>query len=173
MGPRSEHAEKGSGRERDRDGRDVPLGTKTDEWIFLFSGANRRNKAGLNDYDKGLVRILKRRHKFFSRIPPALLEEEQKISVEATVAWREARKKSDFQAFRPYLEKIVALKIEEAEKLGYEKHPYNALLDQYDEGLTVDDMDAMFSQTHSRPKENSRKGALRGEIYFPQSACGN
>ena len=103
-------------------------------------------KLGLNDYDKGLVRILKRRHKFFSRIPPALLEEDQKISVEATVAWREARKKSNFQEFRPYLEKIVALKIEEAEKLEYEKHPYNALLDLFDEGLTVDDMDAMFSR---------------------------
>jgi carboxypeptidase Taq len=83
---------------------------------------------------------------FFTKIPPSLLEEEQKISVEATVAWRDARKKSDFQAFKPYLERIVALKIEEAQKLGYEKHPYNALLDLYDEGLTVDDMDAMFAK---------------------------
>ncbi len=99
-----------------------------------------------NDYEKGVVRILRRRQKFFTRIPPSLLEAEQKIAAEAAIVWRDARKKSDFRAFKPYLEKSIELKREEADKLGYEKHPYNALLDQYEEGLTVDDVDEMFSR---------------------------
>ena len=124
-------------------------------------------KGNFNDYEKGLVRVLKRRYKFFSRIPPSLLEEEQKISVEGTVAWRSARKKSDYSAFKPYLEKIVALKVQEAEKLGYEKHPYNALLDQYDEDLTVDDMDAMFSRLIPALKKILEKVRSEGKFTSP------
>ena len=103
-------------------------------------------KQDLNDYERGVVRILNRKKKFYTKIPPALLEEESKVVAEASVVWREARKKSDFKAFKPYLEKNIELKRQEAEKLGYERHPYNALLDQYEEGLTVDDVDRMFSK---------------------------
>ncbi|HUO42228.1 MAG TPA: carboxypeptidase M32, partial [Methylomirabilota bacterium] len=41
-------------------------------------------------------------------------------------------------------EKIVELKRKEAEKLGYEGHPYNALMDLYEEGLTTLDVDRIF-----------------------------
>ncbi|MDA4112115.1 MAG: carboxypeptidase M32, partial [Thaumarchaeota archaeon] len=114
--------------------------------LYPFLEHADKAQGDLNDCEKGVIRVLKRKHKFYTKIPPSLLEAEQKISVESTVAWRAAREKSDFRAFKPYLEKTVAMKIEEAEKLGYEKHPYNALLDLYDEGLTVDDMDSLFSR---------------------------
>ncbi len=68
------------------------------------------------------------------------------------MVWREARKRSDFKAFKPHLEKNIELKREEAETLGYEGHPYNALLDHYEEGLTVDDVDRMFSKLISALK---------------------
>ncbi|MGI0079611.1 MAG: carboxypeptidase M32 [Nitrososphaerales archaeon] len=100
----------------------------------------------LNDYERGVLRVLEYLRKFYTRIPSSLLEEEQRVSVEATVVWREARKKSDFRAFLPHLEKIIGIKLQEADKLGYEKHPYDALLDLYEEGVTVEDMDAMFSR---------------------------
>jgi carboxypeptidase Taq len=106
----------------------------------------------LNDYERGVVRILNRKKKFYTKIPPALLEEENKVAAEASVVWREARKRSDFKAFKPHLEKNIELKREEAETLGYEGHPYNALLDQYEEGLTVDDVDRMFSKLISALK---------------------
>jgi len=112
-----------------------PMLEKTDE-----------KQGEFNDYEKGVVRVLRRRQKFFTKIPPWLLEAEQKIAAEGAIVWRDARKKSDFQTFKPYLEKNVELKKDEAEKLGYEKHPYNALLDQYEEGLTVEDVDEMFSK---------------------------
>lgn len=100
----------------------------------------------LNDAERGVLRGLEYLRKFYTRIPPSLLEEEQREGVKATVVWREARKKSDFKSFQPHLEKMIAIKLQEADKLGYEKHPYNALLDLYEEGVTVEDMDAMFSR---------------------------
>ncbi|MDH2901770.1 MAG: carboxypeptidase M32 [archaeon] len=100
----------------------------------------------LNDQERGVVRILEYLKKFYTKIPPSLLEEEKRVAVRATVAWRESRKKSDFKSFQPHLEKIIDLKLQEAEKLGYEKHPYNALLDLYEEQVTVEDMDRMYSR---------------------------
>jgi len=111
----------------------------------ILEEASARSK-DLNDEERGVVRILERMKKYYTRIPPELLEEEQRLAVEATIVWREARKKSDFNQFKPYLERILALKIKEAEKLGYENHPYNAMLDLGEEGFTVEDMDSMFSR---------------------------
>lgn len=110
----------------------------------LISEAEK--ETGLNAAELGVVRNLKRDLNYFEKVPPRLIEDIQRISTEATVVWRSARKNSDFSAFRPHLEKIVALKREEAEKLGYEKHPYDALLDQFEEGLTVEDTDRVFSK---------------------------
>ncbi len=99
----------------------------------------------LNDSEKGVLRVLRRDLHYFTMVPPRLIEELQKVTTEATVVWRDARKKSSFSIFKPYLEKIVDLKRQEADKLGYERHPYNALADMYEEGITIDDLDRIFS----------------------------
>ncbi|MBU6153997.1 MAG: carboxypeptidase M32 [Bdellovibrionales bacterium] len=61
-------------------------------------------------------------------------------------AWSEARVKRDFKIFEPLLSKIVELKRKEAEFLGYEEHPYNALVEDYEPGLRVAKIDAVFDQ---------------------------
>ncbi len=61
------------------------------------------------------------------------------------MVWREARRESNFEKFKPYLSKIVELERVIADKLGYEGHPYNALLDLYEEGFTVNDADNVFN----------------------------
>ena len=89
------------------------------------------------------------------KVPPKLLEDIVRTATEGTVVWREARQKWDFSLFQPYLEKMVGLKREEAEKLGYTGHPYNALMDRYEEGLTTNDVDRVFS-----PMASALKGIL-------------
>jgi len=101
---------------------------------------------GLNDHEKGVVRVLKRSLDYFTKIPPELVDRMERTTTEATVVWRKARKNSDFKLFAPHLAKILDLKLEEAERLGYEKHPYDALLNLYDEGMTVRDADSVFSR---------------------------
>ncbi len=59
-------------------------------------------------------------------------------------SWIEARKNNSFDIFLPDLEKLVALKRQEAELLGYEKHPYDALLDEYEKGSNVELLDKIF-----------------------------
>ncbi len=102
-------------------------------------------QSGLNDYEKGILRVIKRDLEFYTKIPPELLEDIQRTATEATIVWREARRKSDFPMFKGYLEKLVALKRQEAEKLGYQGHPYNALMNLFEEELTTTDVDRIFS----------------------------
>lgn len=104
------------------------------------------NAKDLDDMEKGVVRVLRRSLDYYLKVPPELVDEIQRVTTEATVVWRTARKKSDFKLFRPHLEKIVQLQRKVADKLGYEKHPYNALLDMYEEGFTVSDADAVYAE---------------------------
>jgi len=99
----------------------------------------------LNDFEKGFLRVMKHDLDYYTKMPPKLLEDIARTGTEGTVVWREARKKSDFNLFKPYLEKMMDLKKQEAEKLGYVGHPYNALLDRYEEGLTTSDVDRVFT----------------------------
>jgi Zn-dependent carboxypeptidase len=51
------------------------------------------------------------------------------------MVWREAREKSDFRMYEPHLKKMIEIKKQIAEKIGYEKHPYDALLDSSKKSL--------------------------------------
>jgi len=52
-------------------------------------------------------------------------------------AWLRAKEADDFSIFQPELETVLALTREKAECIGYEGHPYNALLPYYEPGMTV------------------------------------
>ena len=78
------------------------------------------------------VRRLKREYDKKVRLPKSLVEELARTAVFGQQAWVEARRKSDFRHFRPWLEKMLSLKRQEAEALGYEACPYDALLDRYE-----------------------------------------
>ncbi|MEX1202235.1 MAG: carboxypeptidase M32 [Ferruginibacter sp.] len=60
-------------------------------------------------------------------------------------AWIEARKQNNFATFQQPLHDIIELKKQEADLLGYEKHPYNALMNEYDRGLNVETVDQLFT----------------------------
>lgn len=122
---------------------------------------------GLNDSETGFLRVLKRELDYYTKVPPKLLEDIVRTATEGTVVWREARKKSDFAMFEPYLEKMVGLKREEAEKLGYEGNPYNALMDRYEEELTTDDADRVFSPLRTELKPILTKTLTAGK--FPRT----
>jgi carboxypeptidase Taq len=60
-------------------------------------------------------------------------------------AWVEARQKNEFALFAPQLAKMVGLKKAQAEMYGYEAHPYDALLDDYEKGATVAMLNTVFA----------------------------
>jgi carboxypeptidase Taq len=80
-----------------------------------------------------------------SRIPASLIQERAALRTVAQSAWIEARAKSDFALFAPYLEKTVALSRAYADAIGWEEHPYDALVSIYEPGETASSLRQLFT----------------------------
>lgn len=121
------------------------------EFVELVEKASRIED--LNDYEKGVVRVLEREIRIAKALPPWLIAEYAKVTQEAMIAWREAKKKDNYNLFKPYLEKIVDLARKKADYLGWKEHPYDALLDLFEEGLTTRDVDELFRKLEPEIKK--------------------
>jgi carboxypeptidase Taq len=96
------------------------------------------------------LREWKRSYERSKKLPQSLVEEMARVTSNAQVEWVEARKAKDFKRFQPWLEKIIALTQQQAECYGYEKNPYDALLEDYEPGLTSERLDQLFPPLKKR-----------------------
>jgi carboxypeptidase Taq len=71
--------------------------------------------------------------------------EDTKLISNAFQKWSLAKEKNDFSIFENSLSKIVDLRIKECEILGYNDHPYDALLNKFEPGLTTNYADKIFA----------------------------
>lgn len=83
------------------------------------------------------VREWRRMYDRAVKIPQRLAVELAKAAAEGQSVWEQARPENDWPRFKPYLERIVSLKREQADALGYEDEPYDALLDGFEQGETA------------------------------------
>nr|WP_081988526.1 carboxypeptidase M32 [Halobacillus sp. BBL2006] len=79
-----------------------------------------------------------------AKIPVQEYREYVTLQSKAESMWGEAKENNDFESFRPYLEKIVEYNRRFADYWGYEKHRYDALLHNYEPGVTVEIIDRVF-----------------------------
>ncbi len=92
------------------------------------------------------VREIRRGYDRAVKMPPKLVEEIARVTSQAQNVWAEARRKSDFAAFAPWLGKVVALKRQEAQAVGFKESPYDALLDEYEPGMTAAEVTRVFAE---------------------------
>ena len=115
----------------------------------------RRNvELSLEDYNKQ------------NKFSPAFIRRLSETSSRSFHSWLQARTANSFSLFKDDLQAMVALKKEEAELAGYEQHPYNALLDNFEKGCTTSLLDQVFStvrvpaerppRPHRRPSPGRR-----------------
>jgi carboxypeptidase Taq len=90
------------------------------------------------------IREIRRVYERLNRLPRSLVEEVARTTSIAHQEWTIARQNADFASYQPWLEKIVALKRQEAEALGYADVPYDALLDEYEPGVKTRDIARLF-----------------------------
>lgn len=96
------------------------------------------------------VRELRRDFDRETRLPRRLVEELARVSALAGQAWSEARDRDDFASFEPWLDKTFVLAREKADAIGYEGVRYDALLDDYEPGMTTDQLTTLFETIRSR-----------------------
>lgn len=99
----------------------------------------------LSEDDTNLVRVARRDFKQATKLSTEFVSRLTKAEALSKDAWRRAREQNDFAAFAPHLATVVALNIEKAELLGYSDQQYDALLDQFEEGLKTRTVDSIFS----------------------------
>ncbi|MBE6050769.1 MAG: carboxypeptidase M32 [Clostridium sp.] len=94
--------------------------------------------------DRAMIKALKKNSEEISKIPEEEYKEYAKLTALSYSAWEDAKNKSDFSIFEPYLEKVVSFKKKFADYYGYKENRYDALLNEYEEGLTVKKLDQVF-----------------------------
>jgi carboxypeptidase Taq len=97
---------------------------------------NAAERCNVHETWKGIDRSRK-----FSK---EFVENLSKVISESFAAWHKAKTENKFEIFAPHLEKLVAIKKEEASIVGYKDHPYDALIDEYEPGAKVADLDILF-----------------------------
>ena len=110
--------------------------------VDLSSGEVLDNK--LNPEEIRMLEMTWRDWKRANVLPVEFVGELARLSAEAQHIWEQARPNCDFGLLAPYLEKIVSMKREEAEYLGYAEVPYDALLENYEPGMTTSQIQALF-----------------------------
>jgi carboxypeptidase Taq len=91
------------------------------------------------------VREARRSFDRLTRLPRTLVEEQARLVPLAQQQWSISRQEADFASFRPWLEKIIALKRQEADCLGYADEPYDALLEDHEPGTRTADIVNLFA----------------------------
>ena len=91
------------------------------------------------------VRELRRDYERFVRLPRKLVQDLARTTAVAQRAWAAAREAADFTRFRPHLERIVELKRAEAQCVGYRREPYDALIEDYEPGITSEIVGRLFA----------------------------
>jgi carboxypeptidase Taq len=88
----------------------------------------------LEDYEKA------------ARLPEEFIAAITQATSTALHAWTLARKQGDYNIFAPELAQMIALKKQQADLYGYEGHPYDSLLDDYEKGATTVLLDGVFDR---------------------------
>jgi len=78
------------------------------------------------------------------KIPENEFVEYQKLLQMSQSAWEEAKEKSDFNLFKDNLVQIIDYNRKFVSYYGIDDEPYNILLDDYEEGMTMKEFDHFF-----------------------------
>ena len=98
----------------------------------------------LDEIQIGNIRLIRNSYEKATKLPNDFVIELAKHRSMSMITWTEAREKDDFSIFRDDLKKMISLVRREADYLGYDEVRYDALLDNYESGLTVSKLDPLF-----------------------------
>ena len=95
------------------------------------------------------VEVMRKGYDQMHKIPANEYVEYSMLLNEAEAKWETAKNENDFAAFAPYLEKIVDFNRKFAGYYNPNMEPYDALLNEYEEGMNMKTLDAFFAQLRS------------------------
>ena len=115
-----------------------------EEMMSLLEYLNS-HKDELSEKDARSVYLASKDLEEMKKIPMDEYIAYQELMVEADDVWHRAKEESNFELFRPVLEKIFETTRRFAAYCAPEKEPYNYCLGKFEDGLTMDKCDEFFS----------------------------
>lgn len=110
---------------------DIPSGT------ILATNLSQEKQAALKQWRRDYIQD--------HALPKKFVTEFAKLSSHSVLAWREAKQTNSFSKFAPFLEKLIDMSRKKADFLGYQKHPYDALLNQFEPDMTTEQTSLIFT----------------------------
>lgn len=99
--------------------------------------AAEKELSDASEAERAMVRMGKRDHERARAIPPDFYQKFVELCTKAESVWEKAKAEANFALFKPYLAEIVDMVREMAKMIGYKEHPYDALLEEYEPGMTT------------------------------------
>jgi len=139
-----------------------PFVTALAKQIDLDTGKIRVK--GLGKSKNAALKIWRRDYLKQIALPTRFVEDFAKLTSQAILVWRSARQENSFRRFAPYLEKVIQMNRKKADLLGYQDHPYDALLDLYEPEMTAKKITPLFSNLKNFLVDLIRKIQAQPEI---------
>jgi carboxypeptidase Taq len=135
-----------------------------DETARLLEAAERENSGLPPESDDACFLVVARRDfDKATRLPEDLVTEISRVTSLAQEEWAKAREADEYSQFAPWLERILDLQRRTADALGYEDRLYDALLNQYEYGMTSAELDPIFEELKTAVIPLARSIAERGD----------
>ena len=116
--------------------------------------------------DASLIRVARRDWDRARRVPAELAGEFARAAVESYSIWVRARENSDFEAFRPSLERIVELRRRFVECYAPYDDAYDVLLEDYEPGMRTSEIREIFAVLTPALRELVAASAIEEDDSF-------
>ncbi len=130
----------------------------------------------INDKERKNIELTLKEYKKATRFKKEFVIRRSQAISKAYHSWTAARQANDYNLYVDDLQNLIELKREEAKIIGFEQHPYDALLDIYEPGATVVELDQIFNDAKKGLKTLIREITSQKQVkssflkkYYPKN----
>ena len=118
----------------------------SDQTARLLDAAERELAgADPNSYPVRAVQQTRQYYDIIRRIPLDLVSDKAALEPVSEGVWAEAKQNNDFASFAPYLQKQLDLAKRQADAVGYQDHPFDALVFEYEPSMNAAKLRTLFN----------------------------
>lgn len=117
----------------------------SDELVTLVEKLSNEVDVKSSEDSASLIRLMRRVHDKAGKLSEEFVQRRSEIASLAKVSWQQAKATENFSLFADDLKRIIEIKLEEADLQGYEDHPYDALLDDFEPEMKTAEVELFFA----------------------------
>lgn len=120
------------------------LATSQQLGVLLTELEDEGTWSQLDQLNRVLVQEARKDYDRSVKIPPDLYQKYVVLTAQAESKWEICKEENDYEAFQPYLDQIIQITNQMIDLWGVKETRYDTLLDQYEPGMTVEQLDRIF-----------------------------